>query len=67
MTQPQKAENVTNTAAFMDRNLALEVARVTEAAALAASNQVGRGDKVAADQVAAQGHGEFVFIVPPLA
>ncbi len=37
---------------FMDRNLALELARVTEAAALAASRLVGRGDKVAADQVA---------------
>ena len=37
---------------FMDRNLALEVVRVTEAAALAASGLVGRGDKVAADQVA---------------
>ncbi|MBI1301956.1 MAG: class II fructose-bisphosphatase [Alphaproteobacteria bacterium] len=37
---------------MMDRNLAMEVARVTEAAALAASRLVGRGDKVAADQVA---------------
>ncbi len=37
---------------LMDRNLALELARVTEAAALAASKLVGRGDKVAADQVA---------------
>lgn len=37
---------------MMDRNLALEVVRVTEAAALAASKLVGRGDKVAADQVA---------------
>lgn len=37
---------------LMDRNLALEVVRVTEAAALAASRLVGRGDKVAADQVA---------------
>ena len=36
----------------MDRNLALEVVRVTEAAALAASVQVGRGDEKAADQVA---------------
>ncbi len=36
----------------MDRNLALEVVRVTEAAALAASKLVGRGDKVKADQVA---------------
>ncbi len=37
---------------MMDRNVALEVVRVTEAAALAASKLVGRGDKVAADQVA---------------
>ncbi|MCC6598894.1 MAG: class II fructose-bisphosphatase [Alphaproteobacteria bacterium] len=36
----------------MDRNLALEVVRVTEAAALAASNLVGRGDKDGADQAA---------------
>lgn len=37
---------------MMGRDLALELVRVTEAAALAASRQVGRGDKVAADQVA---------------
>ena len=36
----------------MDRNLALEVVRVTEAAALAASRMMGRGDERAADQVA---------------
>lgn len=36
----------------MDRNLALEAVRVTEAAALAASLQVGRGDEKKADQVA---------------
>ena len=36
----------------MDRNLALEVVRVTEAAALAASRLMGRGDDRAADQVA---------------
>ena len=35
-----------------DRNLAMELARVTEAAALAAGRWVGRGDKVAADQAA---------------
>ena len=35
-----------------DRNLALELVRVTEAAALAASRWVGRGDKEAADQAA---------------
>ncbi|MDP6390188.1 MAG: fructose-bisphosphatase class II, partial [Alphaproteobacteria bacterium] len=36
----------------MDRNLALEVVRVTEAAALAASRWMGRGDEKAADQAA---------------
>lgn len=36
----------------MDRNLALEVVRVTEAAALSASRLMGRGDEKAADQVA---------------
>ena len=35
-----------------DRNLALELARVTEAAALAAARWLGRGDKEAADQAA---------------
>ena len=35
-----------------DRNLALELVRVTESAALAASRWVGRGDKIAADQAA---------------
>ncbi|HEX2581956.1 MAG TPA: class II fructose-bisphosphatase [Dongiaceae bacterium] len=36
----------------MDRNLALEAARVTEAAALAASRLMGKGDEKAADQAA---------------
>src|SRR5262245_7120528 len=36
----------------IDRNLALEVVRVTEAAALAASKLMGRGDEKAADQAA---------------
>jgi fructose-1,6-bisphosphatase II len=35
-----------------DRNLALELVRVTEAAALAAARLIGRGDKEAADQAA---------------
>ncbi|MDP9233551.1 MAG: class II fructose-bisphosphatase, partial [Actinomycetota bacterium] len=35
-----------------DRNLALELVRVTEAAALAAAHWMGRGDKEAADQAA---------------
>ena len=36
----------------LDRNLALEVVRVTEAAALACSRYMGRGDERAADQAA---------------
>ncbi|HEX4526971.1 MAG TPA: class II fructose-bisphosphatase [Gaiellaceae bacterium] len=35
-----------------DRNLALELVRVTEAAAMGAGRWVGRGDKLAADQAA---------------
>ncbi len=38
--------------ATLDRNLALEAVRVTEAAALAASKLMGRGDEKAADQAA---------------
>ncbi|MBW3592373.1 MAG: class II fructose-bisphosphatase [Actinobacteria bacterium] len=38
-----------------DRNLALELVRVTEAAALGAAQWVGRGDKNAADQAAVDG------------
>ena len=39
-------------AARPDRNLALELVRVTEAAALAAARMIGRGDKEGADQAA---------------
>lgn len=38
----------------MDRNLALEVVRVTEAGALAAARFMGRGDEAAADLAAAE-------------
>ncbi len=38
----------------MDRNLALEVVRVTEAAALASAELMGRGDEAAADEAAAE-------------
>src|SRR5436309_14973419 len=38
-----------------DRNLALELVRVTEAAALAAGGWIGRGDKESADQAAVDG------------
>lgn len=39
----------------MDRNLSLNLARVTEAAALASAKWMGRGDKNAADQAAVDG------------
>ena len=53
MSTVKKADIMGQPESFiMDRNLALEVVRVTEAAALAASKLVGRGDKMAADQVA---------------
>jgi len=39
----------------MDRNLAMELVRVTETAALAAAGYMGRGDKIAADQAAVDG------------
>src|SRR5581483_5590408 len=42
----------TQDSARPDRNLALELVRITEAAALAAARLVGRGDKEAADQAA---------------
>ena len=46
------ADNRHDEALTMDRNLALELVRVTEAAALAASRLMGRGDEKAADQAA---------------
>ena len=48
-------EPPTDSRQLPDRNLALELVRVTEAAALAAAPLVGRGDKVAADQAAVDG------------
>ncbi len=41
-------------AAVMDRNLALEAVRITEATALAASRLMGRGDERAADEAAVE-------------
>src|SRR3954463_13656060 len=38
-----------------DRNLALELVRVTEAAAMGAGRWIGRGDKIAADRGAVDG------------
>jgi fructose-1,6-bisphosphatase II len=47
-----------------DRNLALELVRVTEAAALAAARWVGRGNKEAADQAAVDAMRLLLHTVP---
>jgi fructose-1,6-bisphosphatase II len=44
--------STTDPAVRPDRNLALELVRVTEGAALAAATEIGRGDKEGADQAA---------------
>src|SRR3954462_12369185 len=51
-SSPRGKTMVEQAARQMDRNLALEVVRVTEAAALSASLLIGRGDEKAADQAA---------------
>jgi fructose-1,6-bisphosphatase II / sedoheptulose-1,7-bisphosphatase len=52
MTQPAPMEKGYCDELTMDRNLALEAVRVTEAAALACGQWIGRGDEKAADQAA---------------
>ena len=51
------------TAEAPDRNLALELVRVTEAAAMAAGRWVGRGDKNGADQAAVNAMRQLVSTV----
>lgn len=51
-TATKKDDHGTSEVFTMDRNMALEAVRVTEAAALAASRLMGRGDEKAADQAA---------------
>ncbi|WP_424812154.1 class II fructose-bisphosphatase [Roseococcus sp. YIM B11640] len=48
------SDTETRPSTIVDRNLALELVRVTEAAALAASSWVGKGDKNAADGAAVE-------------
>src|SRR5688500_986426 len=52
MAQVSESDRPAGTKAPPDRNLALELVRVTEAAALGAGRWIGRGDKEAADQAA---------------
>jgi fructose-1,6-bisphosphatase II len=55
MTRPDLSAAVRPTGNRPDRNLALELARVTEAAALGAGRWIGRGEKESADQAAVDG------------
>lgn len=48
------AENFNNQYFILDRNLPLEMVRVTEAAAIAAHNLMGRGDEKGADKLAVE-------------
>ena len=48
-------ENANGEEAQIDRNLAMEAVRVTEAAAIAANRLMGGGDEKAADQAAVAG------------
>jgi len=52
VSQVTRAAGAVPPAVAPDRNLALELVRVTEAAAMAAARWVGRGDKNAADRAA---------------
>jgi fructose-1,6-bisphosphatase II len=52
MAAQENAPAAGDRSAAPDRNLALELVRVTEAAALACARMVGRGDKEGADQAA---------------
>jgi fructose-1,6-bisphosphatase II len=55
MARAEASAGTTFTGNRPDRNLALELVRVTEAAALGAGRWIGRGDKEAADQAAVDG------------
>ena len=55
MTEGAPSPASTLTGTEPDRNLALELVRVTESAAMAAGRWIGRGDKIAADQAAVDG------------
>ncbi|MCU1602900.1 MAG: ywjI [Frankiales bacterium] len=52
MTQPDVPESLSVAREAPDRNISLELVRVTEAAAMAAGRWVGRGDKIGGDGAA---------------
>lgn len=52
MTQPDVPDALSVAREAPDRNISLELVRVTEAAAMAAGRWVGRGDKIGGDGAA---------------
>jgi fructose-1,6-bisphosphatase II len=60
------AESLAPSPQAPDRNLALELVRVTEAAAMAAGRWVGRGDKIGADGAAVNAMRQLIHTVTSL-
>src|SRR5438876_678431 len=63
MAVAEEASGRPRTPVRPDRNLALELVRVTEAAAMGAGRWIGRGDKIAADQAAVDAMREMLDTV----
>jgi fructose-1,6-bisphosphatase II len=63
MSQPRPV-NPSRQAEELDRNLALELVRVTEAAAMAAGRWVGRGDKDGGDRAAVDAMRQLINSLP---
>jgi fructose-1,6-bisphosphatase II len=61
--QPETPERLSPSPTAPDRNLALELVRVTEAAAMAAGRWVGRGDKNGADGAAVNAMRQLIHTV----
>jgi fructose-1,6-bisphosphatase II len=60
-TEPEANEQITP---IPDRNLGMDLVRVTEAAAIAGARWLGRGDKEAADQAAVDAMREMLAKIP---
>src|SRR5256885_6297106 len=63
MTQPDVPESLSVAREAPDRNISLELVRVTEAAAMAAGRWVGRGDKIGGDGAAVDAMRQLVSTV----
>jgi fructose-1,6-bisphosphatase II len=63
MTQPDVPESLSVAREAPDRNISLELVRVTEAAAMAAGRWVGRGDKIGGDGAAVDAMRQLITTV----